>query len=354
MKSLRYFERMIWVLLGCVTAVTSDYVNFYVNDNRAGNILACPQDKLCTPIDYCRDILSLVNEGTLPVHRFRQAVCGYIGTNPKVCCNNPGDVKNNPYDPRALDPKMECGKTLVRSNVVTIGSFPFLARIGFINLSDGTLAYPCTGTIINERTILTTATCALATSEEYKLHSVILGDFDTSENPDCNPLFCAHCASSYNISFVIKHPNFEAGKFERNIALIRLDESIMYTLTIQPICYSDRTYITVGSQSTLIGWGSVSNDKEQSPPVQQSLSMQLLRLQDCAEFVNQGMSVEMCAIGRQNPCPGFSGSPLIKRDGNGYTVIGILSFGATCEVNKNSPSVFINVQKYTRWIAENS
>ncbi|XP_011310969.1 vitamin K-dependent protein C-like isoform X2 [Fopius arisanus] len=242
----------------------------------------------------------------------------------------------------------------MRSNVITIGSFPFLARIGFINLSDGNLEYPCTGSIINERTILTTATCALATSDEHKLHSVMLGDFDTSQNPDCNPLFCAHCATSYNISFVVKHPNFEAEKFERNIALIRLDESIIFTLTIQPICYSDHPYITVGSQSALIGWGSVSNDKEQSPPVQQSLPMRLLPLQDCAEFVNQGMSVEMCAIGRQDPCSGFSGSPLIRRNGIGYSVIGILSFGATCEATKNSPSVFINVQKYARWITENS
>lgn len=37
------------------------------------------------------------------------------------------------------------------------------------DLCDGSIKYPCTGTILNERTVLTTATCALANSDDYKL-----------------------------------------------------------------------------------------------------------------------------------------------------------------------------------------
>lgn len=60
-------------------------------------------------------------------------------------------------------------------------------------------------------------------------HSVLVGEFDSAENPDCNELFCAHCARSYNISYVVKHSNFRSDLYEYNIALIRLTESINFT-----------------------------------------------------------------------------------------------------------------------------
>lgn len=63
----------------------------------------------------------------------------------------------------------ECGKSLLRSNVDVVGRYPFVARIGFIGF-DGDIRYSCAGVIINERTILTTASCALAKSANYKLY----------------------------------------------------------------------------------------------------------------------------------------------------------------------------------------
>ncbi|XP_044009406.1 phenoloxidase-activating enzyme 1-like [Aphidius gifuensis] len=255
----------------------------------------------------------------IQVHRFRQAVCGYVGINPKVCCNSPREMEN--FYPTNFDSKSECGKSLVKSNIVTIGSYPFIARIGFINLNNGIVNYTCTGTIINERTILTTASCALETHQDYILHSVLLGEFDTNTNPDCNIIFCAHCTKSYNVSFVIKHPNYNPQTLARNIALIRLDEAVSFTLTIQPICYSTRQLITVGSLSLLVGWGKASIDQDEITNEQRALPMELLPIGHCTEFVDKGINVEMCAIGQQVPCSNFNGSPLIRRDENAYELV---------------------------------
>ncbi|XP_008551865.1 phenoloxidase-activating factor 1-like [Microplitis demolitor] len=333
--------------------------DFYSRDYRYSNTLACPDNKICIPLDYCSDIVTLLNEATIPIHRFRQAVCGYVGKTAKVCCNSPRDIGN--YNPdysnknpdHSSDPKpRDCGQSLIRSYTSTLGAYPFVARIGFINLCDGSIKYPCTGTILNERTVLTTATCALANSDDYKLHSVLIGDFDTSTNPDCNKLFCAYCSQSYDISYVVKHPNFKAETYERNIALVRLNKSIAFTLTAQPICYSDQQYITIGSTAILVGWGKLSDNIKSTE--QQILPIKILQTQNCDEFMSQGFDVELCAVGYQDPCSGFSGSPLITRDGSGFTVIGMLSYGSSCDANKRLPSVFVNIQKYALWITENS
>ena len=37
------------------------------------------------------------------------------------------------------------------------------------DVNTGETKYPCTGTIIDARTIMTTATCALSSSDDYKL-----------------------------------------------------------------------------------------------------------------------------------------------------------------------------------------
>lgn len=94
-------------------------------------------------------------------------------------------------------------------------------------------------------------------------------------------------------------------------------------MTVQPICYSDQQYIPIGSTSMLVGWGKLSKQQQESTQ-QQSLPMKILRVQDCAEFIKRQLQVELCAIGYQDPCSGYSGSPMISRDGSGYTVVRFL------------------------------
>lgn len=126
----------------CIFLFIFIYLNFVFGDNLNSysrddeNNLACPDSKFCIPVDYCSDMMVLLNDATLPIHQFRQSICGYIGKNPKVCCNSLKQSGNfipsyNSYF--SVESRQDCGKSLVKSRIPTMGSYPFLVRIGFIS-----------------------------------------------------------------------------------------------------------------------------------------------------------------------------------------------------------------------------
>lgn len=122
----------------------------------------------------------------------------------------------------------------------------------------------------------------------------------------------------------------------------------------QPICLLPReAYIETGSNSILIGWGRLSNQKD-VPTMQQELKMVLLPKQNCLDFMNQGFSVELCAMGQAEPCSGYNGSPLLYKYSDTYFLVAILSYGSNCNAKSNLPLVFVDIQKYARWLLENS
>lgn len=58
---------------------------------------------------------------------------------------------------------------------------------------------------------------------------MLIGEYNTESDPDCNKLFCGHSISSHDISYVIKHPGYDAASFSNNVALLRLKEAINFT-----------------------------------------------------------------------------------------------------------------------------
>ncbi|XP_043502849.1 venom protease-like isoform X2 [Polistes fuscatus] len=324
-----------------------------------GNTFFCQNNQQCTFLEYCPDIAIRMKRNEFPIHRFRQSICDYSGLRPKVCC----DVISYPVNPILYEENIrsllesrsyyKCGKSLIKNNINNFGSYPFLARIGFINLQTGHIKYPCSGTIISERAVVTTASCALANSQIYKLYVVTIGEFNTETDPDCNSLFCGHKVKHYNISYIIKHPNYCADNFENNIALIRLERPIRFEVTAQPVCLLPKEiYIRTGSNTVLIGWGRLSNQKDMLT-MQQELNMVLLPKQNCLDFLNEGYSVELCASGETEPCSAYNGSPLLYKYSDTYFLVGILSYGTNCDDKSNLPVVFVDVKKYTRWLLEN-
>ncbi|XP_076172522.1 venom protease [Ptiloglossa arizonensis] len=317
----------------------------------SSNSIDCPNDKKCTFIENCPVILSLMNRNMLAIHRFREAICGYDGAKPKVCC----DVDSNAVNPiftqedgalfTRANSIAECGKSFVRSSINAVGVYPFVARIGFSGVT-GEIKYPCSGVILNERTILTTASCALAKSDNYKLYSIIVGEFNAETDPDCN-------TQKNNISYVIKHPNYKADTFTNNIAMLRLREPIRYTATVQPICLppGDR-YANRNINSILIGWGKLSSENTKSCQ-QQSLQMRIMSNHECSSYYTRELLDELCAMGDKMPCSGYSGSPLLYKYGDTHFLLGILSYGSNCNLDANFPLVFVDVQRYVHWILEN-
>lgn len=59
--------------------------------------------------------------------------------------------------------------------------------------------------------------------------SVMVGEFDTSSDPDCGDMFCATAVQSLPISHVIVHPGYDRKIYRHDVALIVLKEDMKYT-----------------------------------------------------------------------------------------------------------------------------
>lgn len=69
-------------------------------------------------------------------YRLRQAVCGYDRTRTKICCSVDSYSERPIYTNQdayltQLSSRSQCGKSLIRNNIDSLGSYPFVARIGF-------------------------------------------------------------------------------------------------------------------------------------------------------------------------------------------------------------------------------
>ncbi|XP_076287642.1 venom protease [Lasioglossum baleicum] len=333
----------------CVIAQSQSFFS----DPYGTNSISCPEGRVCIFLENCPAIANLMNQNLLHIHRFRQAICGYDNVKVKVCCDSFSDsgIANPVFAPgddsffRRSNSILECGKSSVGyNNFNTLGAYPFVARIGFCGVT-GETKYPCSGVIVNERTVLTTATCALTNNDEYRLNFALVGEFNAETDPECS-------SRKHNISYIIKHPHYQANTFANNIAMLRLREPIQYTETVQPICLPPKD-MNPTDDSVLVGWGKLSRQKIKSCQ-QQSFKMRIVSTQECSSYYTRGYSVEICAMGDEMPCSGYSGSPLLYKYGDTYYLLGILSYGSNCNSAADDyPSVFVDVQRYIRWILEN-
>lgn len=63
-----YIEYFYFFII--INLIYCDRGDFYSRDYRYSNTLACPDNKICIPLDYCSDIVTLLNEATIPIHRY--------------------------------------------------------------------------------------------------------------------------------------------------------------------------------------------------------------------------------------------------------------------------------------------
>ncbi|XP_070495181.1 chymotrypsin-like protease CTRL-1 [Chironomus tepperi] len=357
--------------------IDTENINSENREGRAINAaatyrLACPGLNECVALRDCPQLL--VEATSRCYNSDRSLFCGANQNyEPFICCpvsyttpsfqgesTNTNNVNN--YQDKLSG---ACGKALIQGNYYKkLGAFPFAARVGFKNLNTGNLVYPCTGSIISRRVILTAAHCALAKADGHRLSSVRIGEFDYSKDPDCAESgFCAPPAINHAISHVVVHPDYINGQYHHDIALLILRTPINYTISAQPICLQrDRTGLTVGKRATVIGWGKISLSNVRSSEMQYlELPLaswdQCLRVYGSSGALDSQKSIEgqwMCAGGEgKDVCSGFGGSSLFITENSVSYQIGIMSFGSENCGGLRIPSVYTSVAHFYNWIQDN-
>ena len=335
----------------------------------------------CRDISQCPELQRLANRaqpGSQAVERLRELVkkCPLTARGRfQICCQN--EVTRRAIPPRVqLPTEKECGRQyiprIINGENATIGEFPWMASIQYIETRGRPLKHGCGGTLITSRHVLTAAHCVtfLSTPEfpDRAPVSVILGEVDFNGEIDClidQPTECADKPISVEIDAIFPHPNFQSIQelaYPHDIAVLRLAREVTFTDFIRPICLltdlsvlrTGRTDLSSGTNGVVAGWGRSGPGVERFTPVLQTARLPIRDLGDCEAVFRRSLSGRVCAGGGPNStdtCRGDSGGPLMLpvRFGELMYQTGVSSFGTrVC----GDVAAYTRVFDYRDWIIE--
>ncbi|XP_055546193.1 CLIP domain-containing serine protease B4-like [Wyeomyia smithii] len=244
-----------------------------------------------------------------------------------------------------------------------LDEFPWTALIRY-RKPNGQFGFHCGGALINARYVVTAAHCIDAIPRGWQVVSVRVGEHDLSNNgQDCKDDVCADVPVDLGVSKIIVHQEYnpQVKSQYNDIALIRFDRDVSFSVYVQPICLPvdepERSRNNVGTKATAAGWGRT--ETASSSQVKLKVELDITDLARCSSIYRpSGLSIrdtQLCAGGKkgEDTCSGDSGGPLMKRVKSNFFLFGIVSFGPNKCGTKDVPGVYTNVAKYIDWIENN-
>lgn len=244
--------------------------------------------------------------------------------------------KSNAAEETTKDPEFN----IVRGTAVPPGKYPFMVKLTFGN--DGL----CGGSLINQTHVLTAAHCVdgglrAATIRAYVGYT----RFRSTENGQVR-----------RVSRIFIHPNWNPRTFANDAAVLKLRAPVTIRKGIAPIklATGSQNWLECrGCPATVAGWGDTipqpSNPEDNNFPRWMREAQVPIQSDAYGSFVYQNYTLKFLpriqvaagAFGKDT-CQGDSGGPLFRRISQGYTQIGITSWGFGCGV-KDVPGVYAEV-----------
>ncbi|XP_058123666.1 inactive CLIP domain-containing serine protease A28-like [Anopheles coustani] len=274
----------------------------------------------------------------------------------QICCKHEVDDIMEP--PPSTTYGEVCGQTNenglfynlhTNETVAQYGEFPWVAYVATVNrTTSSTYAFVCGGTLIHPWHVLTTAH-----NVEGKTNLIVrFGEWDIGTDKEPYP----HQDVDVEI---IMHPKYKRIPIQNDIALLVLENEVLYQPHIQPICLPQETDTFDGQRCISNGWGTVQGTyaaimkKINLPVVPRARCERMLQDAGLGPFYRLRQEY-MCAGGESNvdTCKGDGGSPLACKHANGsFVLAGIVSWGIGCG-GYNRPGAYVSVNQYLDWIYE--
>ncbi|XP_055847605.1 serine protease easter-like [Episyrphus balteatus] len=331
------------------------------------------ENRLCIHLEQCTELYNMLTKNPLlqaDIIFLQRSHCKTENGKVFVCCSD-RQMRPSPLIPEPG----QCGNVrssrIYGGNITKFDEFPWMALIEY-DKGGNAYGHHCGGSLISNRYVLTAAHCISQLPQNWKLHRVRLGEWDTSTNPDCevDTRGIEECADPHvdvTIEKVIPHEKYlTSSSRTHDIGLIRLSRNVDYTDFIRPICLPLKDILKQstfnGIKMDVSGWGRT----EQGTPsnVKLKAEVPVVPLDQCRVFYSRSSynleGSQMCAGGQQgiDTCSGDSGGPLIGLDSSNkqrvyYFIAGVVSFGPTPCGLKDWPGVYTRVSEYVDWIKQN-
>ncbi|KAH8311480.1 hypothetical protein KR044_006588, partial [Drosophila immigrans] len=144
----------------------------------------------------------------------------------------------------------------------------------------------------------------------------------------------------YYVDKIVEHCNYEPRKYRNDIALLHLNESIVFDNATQPVAL-DHERLVAGDMLLLTGWGTLSLGGE-VPAKLQRLEVEFVPFEQCREAHGNSTNVDIGHVCTYNDkgrgaCHGDSGGPLVH---NGK-LVALVNWGMPCARGKPDASASI-------------
>ncbi|KAM8704773.1 hypothetical protein ACLKA7_009259 [Drosophila subpalustris] len=195
--------------------------------------------------------------------------------------------------------------------------------------------HSCGGAIIDERWIITAAHCIHGKSPE--VFRVLTGTQDLQQN----------VSKYYYVDRIVEHCNYEPRKYRNDIALLHLNESIVFDNATQRV-ELDHQPLATGDWLLLTGWGTLSLGGE-VPAKLQRLEVEYVPFEECRAAHGNSTNVDIGHVCTYNDkgrgaCHGDSGGPLVH---NGK-LVALVNWGMPCARGK--PDAMASIAYYHDFI----
>ncbi|XP_061819187.1 transmembrane protease serine 2 isoform X2 [Nerophis lumbriciformis] len=242
---------------------------------------------------------------------------------------------------------IDCGKTfaapssrIVGGTEASEGAWPWQVSLQSLNRR-----HICGGSIISPLWIVSAAHCFEDFSNPSKW-IVRSGDVSLSE---------MKFYEGNKVRQIISHEKFDSVTNDNDIALLKLDTPLTFSMTVKPVCLPNNGIeVLAGTPAWVTGWGTLSSSGPLPDKLNQA-EVTIYNREDCnkANILDGAITETMICAGELkggvDSCQGDSGGPLVVKEADVWWLVGDTSWGIGCAL-KNKPGVYGNVTHFTDWI----